>query len=315
MEIRQLQYFVEVARSKSFSRAAVALGVAQPALSRQVQQLEAELTVPLFYRNGRGVSLTSAGELLLSHANEILSSVSRASSEVAALRGQPTGSAVIGVPPSVGRVLTLPLAQKLKQEFPMVSVKIVEGFSGHILEWLGNGRIDVGIFYDDPMTHRFVLEPLAREALYLIGPAEAHRDDTSETMQAASLFDLPLILPSRSHGLRLYLDDVALQFKRQFRIELEVDALFSMIHAVRDGMGYTILPQTAILNEPSSEAFRCWRLTDPDLVRVITMSTYGHRPDSVPTQQICRIVRQEVRGLIANGYWSSVAKLTPPDTA
>ncbi|WP_170134944.1 LysR family transcriptional regulator [Acuticoccus kandeliae] len=315
MEIRQLQYFVEVARSKSFSRAAIALGIAQPALSRQVQQLENELTVPLFYRNGRGVSLTSAGELLFAHATDILGSVSAATSEVMALRGQPTGSAIVGVPPSIGRVLTLPLVQRLKERFPMVSVKIMEGFSGHILEWLLNGRIDVGIFYDDPMTHRFVLEPLAREWLYLIGPASNPDNLDDDTVPCDRLFSLPLIMPTRSHGLRLYLDSVAMRMKGNFRIELEVDALFSTLHAVREGMGYTVLPHVSLLNEGASDQFRFWRIVDPDLVRIVTMSTYGHRPDSVPTRQICRVVREEVRSLINAGHWQPVMPTPVPTGA
>lgn len=307
MEIRQLQYFVEVAHRRSFSRAAVTLGVAQPALSRQVQQLEAELTLPLFTRNGRGVSLTPAGELMLSRASDILAAVSAAARDVAALSGTPRGTAVIGVPPTVGRVLTLPLVYRLKARFPQVSVKIVEGFSGHIVEWLANGRIDVGLFYDDPLTHRFVLEPLVREPLYLIGPSDAARRFAGCTVSADELFDLPMILPSSAHGLRLYLDDVAVRLKRSLRVELEVDALFSMLRAVRDGMGFTILPRAAVLGEAGADALAAWRVVDPELVRTLSMSTHANRPEAIPTKTICAVVREEVKARVACGQWASVA--------
>lgn len=308
MEVRQLHYFVEVARKGSFSRAALSLGMAQPALSRQVQQLEAELAIPLFYRNGRGVSLTSAGELLLSHATTILNSLSTAASEVAALRGQPTGTAVIGVPPTVGRVLTLPLARGLKQRYPLVSVRIVEGFSGHILEWLANGRIDVGLFYDDPMMHRFVLEPLVQEALCLIGPAEAGGKIEGDAVPAAKLGELPLILPSRPHGLRLYLDETAERLKLDLQVELEVDALFSMLQAVREGLGFTVLPRAAIFDDSVRSALSVWEIAEPALIRVLSMSTYVQRPTAIASRQVAGIVRDEVRSLMAEGYWKPLSE-------
>ena len=111
MDIKQLRVFSSIAEYGSFSRAAVALSVAQPALSRQIKSLEAELGIQLLYRNGRGIVLTEAGKLLDRYAKGILESVTRATSEIAALRSSPRGNVIIGMPPSVGFVLTVPLAQ------------------------------------------------------------------------------------------------------------------------------------------------------------------------------------------------------------
>ena len=105
-DLRQLQLFTAVAEFGSLSRAAVALSVSQPVISRQIKALEEELGVELLYRNGRGIVLTEAGKLLENYASAILEQASRATTEIAALRSNPRGTIVIGMPPSVGNWLT-----------------------------------------------------------------------------------------------------------------------------------------------------------------------------------------------------------------
>ena len=104
MDLKQLEYFVRVAELGSFTRAAVALDVAQPALSRQVRQLEVELRQNLLIRNGRGAAPTEAGKLLLEHGRGILHQVERAREELGRVRGALAGRVAIGLPPSVGKV-------------------------------------------------------------------------------------------------------------------------------------------------------------------------------------------------------------------
>jgi hypothetical protein len=106
-------------RSSAASRApAAVLGVVQPMLSRQVRSLEEELGVQLVHRNGRGIVLTEAGSLLNEYAKGILATLARAESEVGALRANPRGNVVIGMPPSMGSVLTVPLIQSSAASIP-----------------------------------------------------------------------------------------------------------------------------------------------------------------------------------------------------
>lgn len=304
MELRQLQYFSHVAANGSFSRAAIVLGVAQPALSRQIRQLETELDVALFYRNGRGVSLTAAGEMLLTSVEGILRDLQKATTEVTALKGVLSGSAVIGLPPSVGRVLTVPLAQRMRNQHPKLLLRIVEGFSGHIVEWLACGRIDVGLIYDDPALHRMVLEPLVEEVLHLIGPADRLAEIGSEAVPAKRLADLPLILPSRPHGLRLYLDAQATQLGITLNVGLEVDALSSMLQAVRAGLGFTVLPPVSLLDAWPNLRLISWPIIEPEFRRVLTLATHSQRPMAASTNQLVRIVRDQVLELCTLGHWN-----------
>ena len=120
MNFKQLESFVHVAELGSFSKAALVQGIAQPALSRQVRALEIELRQPLFDRNGRGVTLTPAGQRLLAHGRGILQQVERARQDLDEHRGAATGLLSIGLPPSVGRALTAPLVETFRDRKSVV---------------------------------------------------------------------------------------------------------------------------------------------------------------------------------------------------
>ena len=127
MDLKQLEYFVRVAELGSFTRAAQALDVAQPALSRQVRLLEVELRQNLLLRNGRGAMPTDAGRLLLEHARGILHQVERAREELGRVGGALAGRVAIGLPPSLSRALAVPITRAVRQQLPQASVSICEG--------------------------------------------------------------------------------------------------------------------------------------------------------------------------------------------
>ena len=118
MNLKQLEYFVRVAELGSFTRAAIALDIVQPALSRQIRQLEVELRQSLLIRNGRGAVPTEAGKLLLAHGRGILHQVERAREELGRVRGSLAGRVAVGLPTSLARALTVPLTRAFRAELP-----------------------------------------------------------------------------------------------------------------------------------------------------------------------------------------------------
>jgi LysR family nitrogen assimilation transcriptional regulator len=102
MELKQLDYFLGVAESGSFSKAAIRLSVARPILSRQIKLLESELRVELLYRNGRGVVVSEAGKVLEAHARSVVGLVEKAQSEIGSMKAEPRGRVAIAMPPSIG---------------------------------------------------------------------------------------------------------------------------------------------------------------------------------------------------------------------
>ncbi|WP_207482780.1 LysR substrate-binding domain-containing protein [Arenibaculum pallidiluteum] len=315
IETRQLKLFSTVAEFGNFSRAAVALSIGQPVLSRQIKALEAELGVDLLYRNGRGIVLTEAGKLLNEYSKGILEQISRATTEIAALRSNPRGTIVIGMPPSVGVVLTAPLVQRFRTDFPLVSMRVVEGFSGHVLEWLINGKIDVAVLYNAPRMSNLLSEPLLRDDLFLLGAAEDPCRLPPGPIQAAQLGELPMILPSRPHGLRLVVDHTLAEAGITPRIDLEVEAMPSTLRLVESGMGYTILSYSSVHRLVTQGRIKYWRIENPSLSRELLLATSSQRPATVAMRALTGCVRAEVKNLKKQGLWEPPSGTEVPPRA
>jgi LysR family nitrogen assimilation transcriptional regulator len=170
VNLKQLEYFVHVAELGSFSKAAMVLDIAQPALSRQVRALETDLRETLLLRNGRGVVLTEAGRRLFEHGVSILQAVAHAREDMGASRDAPVGHVTVGVPPTIGRQLTLPLIDAFKRRLPGARLAIVEGLSSHIVEWITTGRVDVGLLYNPEAQPSLEITPVLDEPLCLVAP-------------------------------------------------------------------------------------------------------------------------------------------------
>src|SRR5271156_6332289 len=208
MDLKQLEYFRHVAELGSFSRAATYLSVVQPALSRQVRQLEVELGQNLFERNGRGVVLTDAGTRLLEHTRGILTQIGRARQELEDQRKGDTGHFTLGLPPSLGSSVTVPLVKAFARQLPNAQLATVEGLSAYILEWLNLGRVDCALVYNATASPSMDLQPLLDEQLFFIAPLplRAERKKT-RSMPLAELGNYALIIPSRPHAMRMSVEN------------------------------------------------------------------------------------------------------------
>lgn len=295
MTLNQLKYFLSVADSGSFSKAAVLMAVAQPVLSRQMKALETELGVELFYRNGRGTVLSEAGKLLETHAKSAMESLEFARAEIMATRSVPKGRVVIAMPPSIGWVLTAALVRRCRAEYPDIHLHVVEGFSGHVTEWLSAGRIDIGIVYNAPRRPTLSTEPLFADELVLLGPADDPAGVGGTTVAASRLGTIPLILPARPHGLRVLFDDVLATLGLVAKIELEVDAMAATLSLVEQGAGYTILSETAAQHLLGAGRIRSWPIVDPVIPRQLVLATSTQRPMSVATRIVTRMISEQAK--------------------
>ena len=294
MELKQLRYFLCVAETGSFSSAAIQLSVAQPILSRQIQALEQELSAELFYRNGRGVVLSEAGKLLDGYAREILGTADRAEFEIASMKLAPQGKLTIAMPPSIGWVLTVPLVKRCRREYPMIALHVVEGFSGHVTEWLSTGRINIGVVYNAPRLPALLMEPLLEEQLVLLGPAGDPAEAGPGPVSAARLADVPLILPARPHGLRMLIDRTLERLGIVANVQMELDAMTSTLALVESGAGYTILCGAAVRHLVSAGRIRSWPIEAPAMYRQLMLATSTQRPMCVATRAVAKLIRQQV---------------------
>jgi LysR family nitrogen assimilation transcriptional regulator len=297
MNLKQLEYFVQVAELGSFSKAAVVLDIAQPALSRQVRSLETELHQQLFLRNGRGVALTDAGKRLFDHSVAVLQLVSHAREDLGASRDEPVGRVTIGLPPSIGRQLTLPLIDRFKKELPAARLAIVEGLSSHIVEWVTTGRVDVGLVYNPEAQPGLEITPLLQEELGLVSYAPKGKRKASEPLPMKELSRYPLIVPERVHAMRRLLETQAALAGIKLDIAWEVSSVPSIIDLVCAGYGHAVLTASGVSASARAKELTIRRLIDPTPASVLCLASSAHKRPTPLTQHTMRLLTALVRAL------------------
>jgi LysR family nitrogen assimilation transcriptional regulator len=304
MELRQLEYFVAIAEAGAFSRAAVRLSVPQPILSRQIRALELELGTQLYHRTGRGIVLTEAGRILEQHARGVLETTAGAKRAISAIGSAPAGKVTIGMPPSVGAVLTAPIVSQFRTQFPRVSLGVMEGFSGHVVEWLTTGRIDVAVLYNAPRSSTLAADPLVTDELFLLGPPRDPAGVGASPVTGKHLAEVPLILPSRPHGLRVLVDDFLGRIGVAPNVQVEIDAMASTLSLVEKGLGYTILSYSCVPALIEAGRIRRWSIVEPTMTRTLVVATSTQRPVTKAARALVGFVRQQVDALVAEGRWN-----------
>lgn len=293
MNLKQLEYFVRVAEVGSFSKAAVLLDIAQPALSRQVRLLETDLRAVLLQRTGRGVVLTEAGKRLFEHATGILQLVAQAREDLEAGRDEPTGRIVVGLPPSMGRVLTLPLVQGFERRLPRARLAIVEGLSAHITEWIATGRVDIGLVLNPQTQEAIEVQPVSEQELCLVSPVGSGEAD--DDVSFASLGSYPLVIPERTHAIRRMIENQAALSHIKLQIAWEVSGVQSILDLVRSGHGHAVLARGAVLASGRPEAFCVRPLVRPGLTSRLFLATSANKPSTPLLRHAVELLLQLAR--------------------
>lgn len=312
MELRQIRYFLHVAEHGSFSKAAERLAVAQSALSRQIRLLEEEVGQRLLMRNGRGAVPTEAGRRMLDHCHTILQQVESARHDLAAMRDAPSGAIAIGMPPSAGRVLVMPLIDAFRVALPQATISIVEGLSADLVERLLTGRIALALAYEPSPGSALRIVPLAQQELFLIGAAappakirsdardrarDRTRDRTSRAFAKAVPFDtlgtIPLIIPGRTHAVRQHIEAELLKAGIAINVMCEVDGIPALLEMVAQGMGHAILPLDAIPVR-DLERYKLSPIAVPGLSIGLSAVVLANRPLSALTRATLKLIEQVV---------------------
>jgi LysR family nitrogen assimilation transcriptional regulator len=294
MDLKQLEYFVRVAELGSFTRAAVALGVAQPALSRQVRLLEVELRQNLLLRNGRGAVPTEAGKLLLEHGRGILHQVQRAREELGRVRGALAGRVAVGLPPSLARVLTVPLTRAFRQQLPQASLSICEGLSVNNQEWLTTGRLDIAVLYNAQPSPDMDLIPLRDEELLLVQPRPPGlpEDPPPGPVALREVAALALVIPSRPNAVRMHVENEMASIGCRPTVALEIDGVSAILDLVSDGAGAALLSRNAVACSIRPSDFQVRAVCAPALRIRLSLATSSLRPATLTQQSALALIRQ-----------------------
>ncbi|MCW5650325.1 MAG: LysR family transcriptional regulator [Ramlibacter sp.] len=305
MDLKQLEYFVRVAELGSFTRAAIALDVAQPALSRQVRLLEVELRQNLLTRNGRGASPTEAGKLLLEHGRGILHQVERAREELGRVRGALAGRVAIGLPPSVAKVLTVPLIREFRRRMPEATLSITEGLSAAMQESLAHGRLDIALLYNATASTDTESTLLLEEDLFLVQrQGDASSAPLRQPVTLRELASLPLVIPSRPNAIRMIVEAELASLGSPPDIALEIDGVAAILELVADGAGSAVLSRNAVHTSARPKAFSMRPIVGsgpgtPRLRSKLSMAVSSQRPATLTQKAMLELIQQTAKSLIS----------------
>ena len=304
MELRQLRYFVRVLELGSISRAALDLELVQSTLSQQISRLESELSTRLLQRTSKGVVATEAGmaffreaQLTLRHADQAVR---------AAQLSRLTGAVSVGLASTTAAVLGLPLMRAMRERYPDVRLHMVEGMSGHLTRMLNSRQLDLTILFDTQAARRWSVLPLVEEKLFLI-QARSDGMTAANRTRMADLKDIPLILPTGTHGLRSALDAAFVRAKFKPQLVAEIDSLAMTMAAVEAGLGSTVQPWAALAGIPDAAKRFTWaEIADTQVRRVNAICSLSDDELS-PAALAARVVLADcARELVTAKQWLGV---------
>jgi DNA-binding transcriptional LysR family regulator len=289
VNLDQLRGFVAVARLGNFTRAAEALHLAQPSLSRQIASLEQGLGAELIHRARGGSTLTPAGEALFPLARRMLADAESVHRELAELAGLRRGRVRLGATPSLSLSLVAEALSAYHSAHPAIELEISEQGSRRLLDELGRGELDLALITTSDVTsaERFSVTPLLVEELVLISSAAAPPVTAGEVITFGAIADLPQIVFRDSYDLRATTDAAFRAENLTPEVVLEGAEMDAVLRFVERGLGVAIVPALVLLDRPG---LRSVRLAGPTLSRSISLA----RPKDVTATAAVGVMQRTI---------------------
>lgn len=293
MDLTRLQYFAAVAEAGSFSRAAAALHLTQPTLSRQVQLLETELGQRLLERHGRGVVPTESGIALLAHARTIAEAAQRARTDMLERQKNPRGRLTVALPPRVAHVITPDLVERFRARYPEAGIAVMEGLSLRAREWLIAGRADLAILFDPAPSPQITEEVLVREPLVLVS-----KRPLPPRLRLAEVVQRPLVMPMAPNALRRLLEEHTQPRGHALQVLAEVDSVQTVMSLVLRGVADSVLPASVPLQSGRASGLHVAAIHAPVIRNKLTLGVPTARAATRLTQFGAELLRE----LVARHY-------------
>ncbi|MBF6331411.1 LysR family transcriptional regulator [Nocardia transvalensis] len=284
MQLQQLSYFLAVAQTRHFTRAAETLGVAQPSLSKQIRTLETELGAAVFSRARGNIALTPAGEALLPLATRILADVDTARLAVQELAGLRRGRVRLGATPSLCAGLLAETLRRFHDTYPGIELLVEEGGSRDLVRDLTRGALDLALVIppladDTPL----VTSPILRENLVVASRVEDTSLPNRPHLRITDLRDRPLVMFRTGYDLREATIAACRQAGFEPRFAVEGGEMDAVLRFVEVGLGVAVVPSMVLAGRPG---LRGTPLSPDDgrgshsLHRTVALA---HRKDVAPT--------------------------------
>lgn len=287
IKYRQLQYFLAVAESLHFSKAAESLFVTQPTLSHQLAELEAQIGTPLFDRAGKAVRLTQAGEIFRGYARRSIDEMEAGCNALAELEGLQRGDLRIGVTQSFVRRLMPPIIGEFRQRHPAIRLHVDDMPANQIERQLREGALDLGIAFAPSLLEETELEPILEDRLLLVTRRD-HPLGSRREVRMCELAGVALVLLSRDYSTRQLIDDYLRQAGVEADIACETNTIDLMIGLAMTSDLAAILPESAI---QKMEEVCVLPIVDPAPVRTSALMWPRHKYRTLAARTFAQIVR------------------------
>ncbi|WP_374410335.1 LysR family transcriptional regulator [Novosphingobium colocasiae] len=308
MNLRSLRYFLKVAESGSITRAALSLHITQPSLTQHLRHLEEHFGLPLFMRHGRGVILTEAGKALRLKADILIDQIDSLPSELESSQSRPRGTLSVGMPISWSELVTYPIIERFRREFPEVRIKLSINASEALAEAMNANELQLAVLVETDEQETFRSKPLVEDGLFLLGPAGS---DISK-LKSVTLKDVasyPMILPLNLTMVMRRIDRALVASGGNLNAVVETPSA-NILPLVGRGIGYTILSACALPRVGLDTAFEAIPITDASMTWGI--ASPKNRPKTAAVAMYERFLTEQVVDAVSSGRWQTARMRTQP---
>ena len=301
----QLRILKAIASEGSFKKAAESLYISQPAVSLQVQNLEKQLSVPIFDRENRKAAFTEEGKVLLRYGNRILSLCDESCRAIEDLRSLNGGTLVIGASQTTGTYLMPRLIGLFRQKYPQIAVQLQVHSTRRISWSVANGQVNLAIIggkVPPELDNVLQITPYAEDELALILP-KLHPFSKLDYIQKEDLYRLRFIALDTQSTIRKVIDQVLNQNgidSTRFKIEMELNSVEAIKNAVQSGLGAAFVSISAIAKELELGILHWVKIEDITIRRTLSIVVNPNRYRSKASQAFSK----EILTLFVSPYKS-----------
>lgn len=293
LDLRSLVYFARIADAGAITRAAEQLGVAQPALTRTIKQLETEMKVRLFVRLPRGIRLTAAGREFLEFARRMISDTQQVRERLREVTERPSGKVVFGTSATVATFLVPELVERVQNLLPEVNLKIVEANSPQLRDaLLSGGKIDFAVLTNPPPSRRLSYTPLLSEPLVLLCSPQAQQPGGDFSVK--DLSRTPLIITAGIHRL---LADQIVRHGAKVKVDCEVDAIEAIRELIRRNAGMSVMPISTFHDDILSGRLIAYPISGVNLHRMLILAHAADGELAAAVRETISVAQDAIRML------------------
>jgi DNA-binding transcriptional LysR family regulator len=296
MDFRQIHYFIALVEEGTVTRAAHRLSIVQPALSMQIGKLEEDVRQRLFERTKQGMVPTAAGRQMYRLFMPIMRDFSNAYAQMRSSDGAIHGHVKIGLIASITEGVLVDTLSEFSGRYPDVEVSVADGYTNTLVERVTGGQLDAAIVNKPRRPLTLDVEHIVDEEMVLITGLHFQTEVPSElSLRQLSVLGLPLVLPTRGHGLRSNIESFAESENIELTPKFEIDSLVTTVKLVEAAQVATIVPRIAVHRQLGSGSLRAHTITSPRLVRRVVSVSHPRRPLSPAARLFISMLAAHVR--------------------